>query len=163
MSFYGTVSGADTYFSDRGVDTWAGADELKEEALLRGSIYIDSTYRGRFPGWPTEQRDQVREWPRADAYDIYGNSIPSTETPREVEQATYEAALRELVEPGSLNPDFDPSAQNKHEKVDVIEVEKMAPYGPQSVKPVVNIIAGIIAPVLTGGVGSGIAGQSARI
>jgi len=163
MAIYGSVSAADTYFSDRGVTTWTGTDAVKGEALLRGSIYIDNMFRTQFPGWPADDRNQEREWPRDDAFDIYGNYIENDEVPREVEWATYEAALRELVDAGSLQPDYDPASQNKREKVDVIEVEKAAPYGPQSVIPIVNIIRGILAPVLTGSVGSSIAGRSVRV
>lgn len=163
MSFYGTVAEADTYHTERGNTDWAGTDAEKETAMRRGSEYIDQQYRTRFPGWPTGDRSQVLEWPRNWAFDIYQNDIPSDEVPREVEQASYEAALRELLVPGSLQPDWNPASQNKRVKVDVIEVESAAVYGPQSVLPVVNIIRGIIAPVLTGPVGSAIAGSTARV
>jgi len=162
MTHYGTVAEADTYHSERGNTLWTGTDEVKETAMLRGSQYIDQQYRTQFPGWPTVDRDQVLEWPRNWAFDIYRNDIPSTEVPREVKQASFEAALRELVTPDSLQPDWNPANQNKREKVDVIEVEKMAIYGPTSVLPIVNIIRGIISPVLTGPMGSSISGGVAR-
>lgn len=163
MSFYGSVAAADAYHLARGNTGWSGTDAEKEAALLRGSEYIDQQYRSRFPGWPTDQRDQVLEWPRNWAFDIYENDIPSNEVPREVEQASYEAALRELTDPGSLQPDWNPGSQNRRVKVDVIEVESSAVYGPQSVLPVVNIIRGIIAPVLTGPAMSSIGGRTARV
>lgn len=162
-TIYGTLSGANDYHSERGNTTWTGDDADKNIALLRGSEYIDAAYRSSFPGYPTDGRAQEREWPRSWAADIDGYDIPSDEVPVEVEQATYEAALRELVSPGSLMPDYDPASQNKREKVDVIEIEKSAPHGPSSVTPFINIIRGILAPVLTGSVNSTISGQTARI
>jgi len=165
MSAYGTLAEANAYHLSRGNTLWAGTDEAKDIARLRGSEYVDATYRAQFPGWPTGDRSQLREWPRNWAYDIYHNDIPATEVPREVKESSYEAALRELVTPGSLQPDWNPANQNKREKVDVIEVEveKMAIYGPTSVLPIVNIIRGIIRPVLTGSSLSMIAGNTARI
>jgi len=160
--FYGTLAAADAYHLARGNSTWTGTDGVKNIALLRGSEYIDQAFRSAFPGLKTEQRDQLREWPRSDAYDIEGNYLPSDEVPDEVPIATYEAALRELVDPGSLLPDYDPGGQQKRVKVDVIEIEYSAPHGAASSLPVVNAIRGILAPVLTGAVGSGIAGRAVR-
>jgi hypothetical protein len=160
--YYGSLTGANTYHSARGNTTWTGADGVKETALLRGSEYIDQAYRQSFPGYKTGLREQLREWPRVDAYDDEGNYIPSDEVPDEVINASYEAALRELVDPGSMLPDYTPGQQERRVKVDVIEVEYTAPHGIQSVLPISSTINGILAPVLTGSVGSSIAGRSER-
>lgn len=159
--FYGTLSGANTYHSDRGNAAWgAASDPNKTAAMVRASQYIDGRYRQRFPtgrwasmfpGEKTGGRAQVLEWPRTGAVDYAGNDIDSATVPIEVEYATYEAALRELVSPGSLSPDFTPGEQVKREKVDVIEVEYVAP--PATVdgvpnRPVIPAIDEIIAPVL---------------
>jgi len=163
MSFYGTLSEADAYHADRGNSTWTGDNADKEVALLRGSEYIDQAFRSSFPGLKTGLRSQTREWPRSWAVDVEGNAIPSDEVPIEVEHASYEAALRELTDPGSLLPDYDPANQFKRSKVDVIEVEYAAPFGPGSVKPVITAIAAILQPILTGGSFSSVAGRSHRI
>ena len=160
--FYGTLAAADTYHSDRGNTTWTGTDEAKNIALLRGSEYIDQAFRSSFPGYKTLLRDQLREWPRAWAADIAGNALDSTVVPVEAEQASYEAALRELATPGSLLPDYTPGTQQKRVKVDVIEVEYSAPHGAASVLPIIAIIRGILAPILTGSVNSGVAGRAVR-
>lgn len=161
--YYGTSAGADTYHAARGNTTWIGADGAKAIALLRGSEYIDQAYRSSFPGHKTGARDQLREWPRIDAYDTEDNYIAQDTVPDEVIYASYEAALRELVTPGSLLPDYTPGQQERRVKVDVIEVEYTAPHGVQSVLPIVSIINGILAPILTGSVSSSIAGRSERI
>lgn len=163
MSFYGTQVGADAYHEARGNGVRWDAVVDKEQALLRGSEYIDFNFRRRFPGWKAGQREQVREWPRSWAFDIEDNAIGPTVIPVEVEYATYEAALREGETVGSLMPDFTPNTQVKREKVGPLEVEYSSPMGAQSVTPIIQVIGAILAPVLTGGPSSRIAGMSARV
>lgn len=162
MSFYGAVSDADTYHADRGHSDWTGTDAVKEQALLRASEYVDYQFRPSFPGYKAGLRAQTREWPRDWAYDEENNSIPSDEVPIEVERATYEAALRELTTPDSLLPDYTPNQHAKREKVDVLEVEYAGPTGPESEKPILTIVRGILQPILTGPAVSGNIGRSVR-
>lgn len=161
--YYGTISAADTYHSDRGNTTWTGDNTVKGVAMLRGSDYIDLAYKASFPGVKTDSRDQLREWPRVGAADVEGIALDTEAVPDEVVKASYEAALRELVSAGSLLPDFTPSAQKKSVTVDVIKIEYNAPHGVQSVLPVIPLIRGILAPILTGRVVSGLAGKAVRI
>jgi hypothetical protein len=161
--FYGTLAAANTYHTDRGNTTWTGADEDLNIALLRGSEYVDQGYRTQFPGEKTGLRAQVREWPRTGATDTEGNAIGVDEVPVAILYATYEAALRELTVPGSLQPDYNPGGQQKSVKVDVIAIEYTAAHGAQSVIPIINIINGILAPILTGGgINTTISGRAAR-
>lgn len=160
--FYSTLILADAYHLARGNTTWTGADALKNEALLRGSEYIDQAYRSSFPGYKVGERAQLREWPRNDAYDTEGNYLDPAEVPSEVFNATYEAALRELVSPGALLPDFTPTGQQKSVKVDVIAIEYVIPTSAQGTLPVIPIINRILAPILTGSDLSSIAGRAVR-
>lgn len=158
--FYGTIEGADTYHSDRGNTAWTGADEVKTAALVRASAYIDGRYRWRlksgrwqsmFRGVRAAGRDQALEWPRTGATDYEGNELPDDEVPDEVIQATYEAAVRELVSSGSLSPDYTAADQVTKEKVGPIEVQYAeAKAGENSLpnRPVVPTIDEIIAPVV---------------
>lgn len=158
--FYGTVAAADAYHAARANTAWTGEDVAKQAALIRASVYIDGRYRkllasgvwqSLFPGVKTEGRGQAREWPRTGAYDYEGNAIPADQVPIEVEQATYEAALRELVEPGSLSPDYVASSTVKRQKVGPIEEEfavSVGVDGASAVRPVISIIDEMIAPVL---------------
>lgn len=158
---YGDESGADTYHAAHGNTDWAGSN--KPIAQLRGSEYIDHTFRSSFPGLKTDGRSQIREQPRTSNHDIEGNSIASDEVPTEVIEASYEAALLELVEPGTLFPEYDPSAQVRREKVGVIEVEYTAPHGSSSLRKTIAVIIGIITPVLTGtGATSSLSGDAVR-
>jgi len=158
--FYGTVAAADAYHAARANTAWAGDEVAKQAALIRASVYIDGRYRkllasgvwqSLFPGVKTEGRGQAREWPRTGAYDYEGNSIPADQVPIEIEQATYEAALRELVEPGSLSPDYVASSTVKRQKVGPIEEEfavSVGVDGASAVRPVISIIDEMIAPLL---------------
>src|SRR5687768_9190680 len=104
---YISVANADSYHSVRGNTTWTGVDSLKEAALRRATTYIDGRYGARFTGTRRLARDQALMWPRSDATDVEGWTIENDEVPVEIERATAEAALRELVDPGSLSPDVE--------------------------------------------------------
>lgn len=148
MSAYGTVQGADDYHSARGNLKWAAASGAdREVALLRGSEYIDATFRGAWPGYKTDGRSQLREWPRTDAFVQDGAAIvalPANDVPIEVEHASYEAALRELGAPGFLTPDVIPGKQKKRVNVaGVVAVE----YWSNEQKPMVEAIGMILAPL----------------
>lgn len=157
---YGTVTDANAYHTARGNTAWTGSDEVKTAALVRASDYIDGRYRWRlssgrwqsmFRGTRTAGRDQDNEWPRTGATDYEGSEIPTDEVPIEVENATYEAALRELVEPGSLSPDYTASGQVTKEKVGPVEVqyaESKATDNTLPNRPVIPAIDEIIAPVV---------------
>lgn len=157
---YGTVDDADEYHTAHGNTAWTGSDELKTAALVRASAYIDGRYRWRlssgrwvsmFRGVKTGARAQELEWPRTGATDYEGEEIATDEIPREVEYATYEAALRELVEPGSLSPDYTSASQVTKEKVGPIEVqyaESKATDNMTPNRPVIPEIDEILAPLV---------------
>ncbi|PPU41828.1 DnaT-like ssDNA-binding protein [Xanthomonas arboricola] len=157
---YGTLEGADAYHLVRGNAAWAaGSEEARRSSLVRGTDYIDGRYRvllssGRwqsmFPGVRTDGRGQANEWPRTGAVDYDGNPIAADVVPIEVEHAAYEAALRELIEPGSLSPDYVASAQVTREKVGPIEVSYGASTAAGSTpnRPIIPGIDEILAPLL---------------
>ena len=158
--FYGTVAAADAYHAARANTAWAGDEVAKQAALIRASAYIDGKYQfqnacGRweslFSGSKTGGRAQALQWPRTGATDNEGNAIPVDEVPIEIEQATYEAALREIVLPGSLSPDYVASGAIKRQKVDVLEIEyQSAAPGAAGVptRPVITVVDEMVAPLL---------------
>lgn len=127
---YVTVEDADAYHSAHLNEGWFVEEPSKKEAaLIRATGFIDTTYRARFPGYPSRGRAQALEWPRLNAFveragqrvewsgypTGYGpdgrtspivDLIPSSEIPREIRAAVCEAAIRELAKPGSLAPDL---------------------------------------------------------
>lgn len=151
--YYGTLAGALAYHAARANEAWADAasDALREAALLRASEWLDGTFRGRFPGQKTGLRAQVREWPRINAWDMEELPIPSDEVPREIESATYEAALRELVTPGGLSPDFVASEQVVSETVGPISTTYRANVDQNDVRPVLHAVEDILSGLIGDG------------
>lgn len=111
--FYGTVAGYKDYHTARGRGALI-ADQDDDEilaGLLVGSEYIDGRYG---PIWldahfRTGGREQERVWPLLAFVDASGYALPSDIVPKEVEKATYEAALRDIENPGSLMVDYTPN------------------------------------------------------
>ena len=165
MSYYGTVTAADSYHLARGNSAWTGADAVKEIALLRASEYLDARYESMFSGWPVNRRDQVRNWPRSNAFDIYDDAIPDDEIPVEVEYATYELALVELVTPGKLTPTVVQADRKKAVAVSgAVSVTYADALGIEAYRPVITAVDGILAPLLVSQSGSGstLAGRIVR-
>lgn len=158
--YYGTLEAASSYHANRENTAWAQAssspDDKRSGALLRASAWIDGRYRSRFPGKKTGGRSQVREWPRTGAVDTSSEAIASDEVPIEILDATFEAALRELVEPGSLSPDFNPTEAVKRIRKKVGDLEKETEYrdvttsstGVASAMPVFTLIDDLLSGLL---------------
>ena len=158
--YYGTLAEADAYLAARGNTAWADADSAaREAALLRASDYVDGMvgqpangagWIYLFPGQKAGGYAQARQWPRTGAYDRFAEPIPGDVVPRGIQQATYEAASRELASPGSLNPDFVPSQVVQREKVGPLETEyAVAKNGTPSVRPVIGAIDSLLYPLLS--------------
>lgn len=118
--FYGTVLEADAYHTARGNAAWGLLQQAdKEAALTRASAVIDG--RGPFSGKQSDP-DEVLAWPRDGAVDsCTGHPATDGVTPRKIEYATYEVALLEAADPGSMSPAMDRAT--KSEQVDVLRVE----------------------------------------
>lgn len=156
---YGDITEAGIYHTARGNGARWDAITNQLAALVNGSDYVDQRYRvklksGRwvseFPGVRTAGRDQDREWPRTGAKDYEGEPIPADVVPQEVEYASYEAALIDGENPGSLSPAFVWSELVTREKVGPIEVAYAAPPNMDGTlnRPIYPKIDEIIAPVL---------------
>jgi hypothetical protein len=104
---YISVADAETYCTARGLTFATGTTDNKEAALRRATVALDAMYRTRFPGYRTNARSQVFEWPRQAAFDMEENVIASNEIPIEVKNAVCEMAVRELAEAGSMMPDLE--------------------------------------------------------
>lgn len=149
------------YCAGVGYSISASTDQQIEEAIRRGTTYIDGRYRKRFPSGRWEStfsgskkngRQQGLEWPRKDAVDYAGESIADDAIPVEVFTAAAEATYRELVTPGSLSPDFVATSLIKSEKLGPLETTFAVPDasapGAAPTRPVITLIDEIIAPVL---------------
>lgn len=151
------------YGTDEGFAAWAAAAGhtvpagTVAAARQRGSTYIDGAYGPRFAGTPTAGVDQEREWPRTGATDRFGTVLASTFIPQRVVHASYEAALQELREPGSLSVVGSTALRVKRERVDgAVEVEYHAPGSGSlaaEMTPVITTIEGLLAPLLRSSAG----------
>lgn len=142
---YATLAEADAYHAAIGNATWTGTDAAKEAAIRRATQWLDGRYRGSFPGLPVRGRLQALEWPRSDVSDINEFAVPSDAIPREIVAATAEAALRELVTPNSLTPDYVAASAVTREKVGPLEVQYSETGGSASVRPIVTVIDEILS------------------
>ena len=142
---YVAVADADAYHANLANAAWSTTFvAIKEASLRRATAYIDNMYRTRFVGFRTARRLQALEWPRTGAYysappvgdlpypfggmgysSLYGyDVIPVNVIPVEIANAVCEAALREAVDPGSLNPDLEKGGAIAHRvKAGSVEVE----------------------------------------
>lgn len=167
---YGNADDFVTYCETMGYTTeelnspTSPSDEI-DAALRRASLYIDGRYRVRFSGKRALGRSQTREWPRIDAIDTDCNDIPSDEVPIEVVNATYEAAFRELENPGSLTPDFVATEQVQSERVGPLSVtyKSSSTTMASDTYPVVGTIDAILAPLIGGDETKTMFGQVTRI
>lgn len=139
---YASEDDFDTYTEDRGYVVSVGD---VEQALVRATQVLDSTYRKQFPGSRTNGRLQALEWPRTGAIDFDQQAIADDEVPIEIIEATCELALRELASPGSTMPDLDRGGTVKSIKAGSVSVEYGANAQPTTT---FQLIDGILAPLI---------------
>lgn len=146
MSNYGADAAFKTYCDERGVSYAGKTDNEITQALIRSSAYIDATYLALFQGERVGGRSQALQWPRVGVVDMEGWSVPSTEVPSEIINASYEGAIRELAAPGSLNPDVSAGGGViKRVKAGSVEVEYASNA---STTATFQRIADVLAPLL---------------
>lgn len=148
-TYYGTGAGMIAYFAERGVDITQTAEELAAYLLL-ASEWLDARYGNSFPGVKTGQRKQERAWPRTAAYDRYGDSINSAEIPREVEQATYQAARQALLSPGILSKNVTPNKYLKAAVSGAVSVEYVQFSNAMDAQTKFQIVDETLYPLLSG-------------
>ncbi|MCO4316337.1 hypothetical protein M8997_004010 [Phyllobacterium sp. 21LDTY02-6] len=161
---YADVAAFKTYAGNMGYDIADKTDPEIEQALRRGTRWIDATYGARFVGSPTDSA-QALEWPRTGAK-WRGSELPDDVIPSQVKNATSEAAWRELTAPGSLSPDYNGADQIKRERKKVGELEKEIEYADGSFSqaasvPVFSVIDGILSSLI-GAKQSNLFGSAAR-
>lgn len=163
--FYGTVAGYRAYHLARDNDIPVSDDSDIAAALLVGSEFIDARYRSSFGGLKIVGRSQVREWPRSGVVDVYGNAVAADEIPREIERATYEAALRQLALPGALFVDYTPNKYSQASVEGAVSVT-FAKFGSASeIQTQFSIIDAILAPLISAANGnfSSFSGDAVRV
>lgn len=156
-----SVADVDLYHGQIGTADWIGDETVKEQAIRRASRWISETFPWR--GTRVKGRDQRFAWPRYSVVDAEGYSVAANVIPREVREAVAEAAVRELVDPGSLSPDFVPGEKIVSASVGPIRATfDEGSSGADSVKPVLTIVREILSPLL-GRQSSSLSGGSTRV
>ncbi len=147
---YVSLADAESYHTSRSAGQWTGDDAAKEAALRRATAWIDGRFRSRFPGSRSNGRGQSLEWPRKNAYDVAGDLVGDTEVPQEIVSAVCEAALRELMNAGSLSPDVVPSDSKVLTGVGKLSWTPTGAKGAEAQRPVLHVVddilSGLIAP-----------------
>jgi hypothetical protein len=146
---YADLAAATARHTANGNSGWSGTDTDKEAALRRATAWVDATFRSRWPGSRVNGRSQALDWPRSNAYDAAGEMIASTSIPVEVVQATCDAALRELVSPGSLSPDVTAATAVRQETVGPLSVTYAGRTDVDAYKPFLTGVNGILCAILT--------------
>lgn len=162
---YGTTEGFKTYHTGRGraVAIADYEDEDIEAARLVGSEFVDGRYRLSFPGTKVGMRAQVREWPRVGGVDRDGYAITADVVPTEIENATYEAALRQLQAAGSLIRDYTPNRYSRVQVDGAVSATYNTFNSAADAQPQYVAIDQILSPILTGSASvSSLSGPSAR-
>lgn len=148
------------YCGKVGYDLTDKIDTDLEQALRRGTTWLDGTYGQRFIGEPATG-EQALDWPRENAV-WRGALLPSTTMPQRVKNALCEAAWRELTAPGTLSPDYVPAEAIKQEQVGDLSVTYQDTNGRiDDVLPVISVVEGILAGFIRGK-GQGVFGAAAR-
>lgn len=165
---YGTPQGFRDYHEARNTDLPPAAadDDDVNAALLVASEYIDLKLRGSVNGRKVGQRAQVRELPRTGMTDADGYVVRSDVIPVEAENATYEAALLELAQPGSLTVNYTPGKYRQVSVEGAVSVTFNMFNSLSEVQTQYQAIARTLAPLFPscGGVGfSALSGSVSRV
>lgn len=123
---YISTAYADTYFADRGVTTWTGTDDVKGQAIIKATDYIETRWTGQFLGrLEFPDAPQALSFPRLGLYDKEGRVIEGM--PVSLQKATAEYALRALSSSLFLEPTVETNGQRvqrSRDKVGPIEEER---------------------------------------
>lgn len=116
---------ADTYFADRGLAAWTGTPEVKAQAIIKATDYIETRFGSLLKGTPEfPETPQALSFPRVQLFDRYGIAVQGI--PTNLKKATAEYAVRALLAPLMPDLEVDASGQqvtSKREKIGPLEEE----------------------------------------
>lgn len=140
---YISVADADTRMTNLGNTNWTTLTTTeKEQALRRGTIYMEQAYRERWVGTRATEA-QALSWPRVITEPVDGWYIDSDELPADIANACADLAFKAAA--GDLNADLARGVVRK--KIGPLETE-FDRFSPQSVR--YRSIDMALSPYLTG-------------
>ena len=173
---YVAASDVLVYATAHGASFDLTGDVAADAAIRRATQFIDS-YRNRFPGYRSHRRLQGLEWPRIGAFTYLSSAgrgdlsyrgvdfdpgyayILNNEIPIEVKKASYEAAIRELADPNSMQPDLERGGQIERLKAGSVEIQ----YGANArALTTWTVIEGLLSGLLMAGNAGGVSGVLMR-
>lgn len=168
MSFYGTITGLQEHLAARGdaSSTTGVAPDKLAAGLLVASEWLDAKYRSIYPGEKLGQREQVRDWPRSDAYDVNNDYIDYKTVPVEIERATYEATMQWLEDPTVLNPVYTPNRYTRASVSGAVSVDFVNFTGVADIEAKFSTVDRIMSGLLSasnGGSFSDLSGDAKRV
>lgn len=145
---YSSVADCAAYAGNHGLAFPTTDTSACEVSLRKATGWLDARFGRRYPGIRQYGREQRLEWPRSGACDAAGWAIDANLVPHEVIEATCEAAIRELAEPGTLSPDLERGGAIKRLAAGSVEIE-YADGAPAVTlfRRVDEALAGLLAPV----------------
>lgn len=153
-----------TYHADRGNSTWAASTystAQREAAIIRATDYLSEAFN--WQGFRANARVQALGWPRYDVEDRDCNPIPSDEIPREIQKATAEVALIELVTPNVMKPTYKAHDRLKSVGAGPARVEyAVGSLDAKGARQTILAVRDLVAPLTKGG-GSAISGTTNRV
>jgi len=135
---YISISTADDYHSGRGNSEWdkaANTDQLKQEAIVRATDYVEKRFGTRFRG-KRSSKEQALSWPRMSAWDDDGYEFD--DIPVKLTQAVAEYALR-AISVHELSPD-PPSPVQAQSHVEGVTRDTTPTGGVKKTKEVIGPI-----------------------
>src|SRR5690554_2099313 len=125
---YGDLEGFKAWADDRGYSypVGSGADAQNDAARLKGTDYLEGTYRTRWKGRKTDST-QDRAWPRKNVRDEDGILLDDDVIPTRVIHASYEATRR-ILDGIDLQPDLERGGAVKRERVQAGPVSTETEY-----------------------------------
>lgn len=153
------------YHALRGNADWADpshTDEDRDAAIRRATFFLSDGYP--WLGLRRWGRQQRLAWPRLDVRDAEGWDVPANVVPREVQDATAEVALRELLFPRSMAPEVVFADRVKRERVEgAVEVEYELSDSAEDSRPRLLVVDQLLASLVGARGGASLSGISCRI
>ncbi len=147
-----SLADAKSYWNDNGFDytTPAYTDAKMEESLRRATVWVEGTYRARWPGVKTNGRGQSRDWPRSSAADIDGTTIDSATVPAEIEGSVAEAAAFDLANTGKLHKTFTAAEQRVLTEVRGVKWTVTGEKGKGAYKITLQVVDDLLSGIVLG-------------